>query len=104
MATKSQDTEWLTREQIASVVDQMSASDLIGASGEDQKLSNAQRAGLAFDAAAARVGLSNGVPATQHIRARDFLFLAEAIGEVMGPGSPKADDGEDLQPSADTGE
>lgn len=98
------DIDWLTREQIADVVDKMSASDLIGASTEDGKLSNAQRAGLAFDSAAARLGVSNGTPATDHIKASDFLYLAEVIGEVMGPGSPKADATQDSQPSAATGE
>lgn len=91
MATK--ETEWLTREQIAEVVEAMSARDLIDASAGD--ISNGERAGMAFDSAAKRLGLANGKPATASVKASDFLYLSQQMNEVMGVDSPKSEGGED---------
>lgn len=92
--------EWLDRATIDKVVEGMSTADLIEASGETI---SAKQAGVAFNAAAKRQGISNGTPATQSVRARDFLYLAEKMGEIMGPDSPKSDDTEDSPDSADSG-
>lgn len=102
MATKTEH-KWMSRDEIKALVDKMSAGDLMVASSDDQKLSNAQRAGMAFDSVAAREGVSNGTPATHSVRASDFLYLAELMGEVTAPGNPKADDTQDLLTSAATG-
>jgi hypothetical protein len=81
--------DWLTREQIDEVVANLSAADLIEGTSNGQK--DAQVAGSAFNSAAARMELSNGTPATQHVRAADFGYLAERIGEAINVDSPKSD-------------
>ena len=87
-APKADVPEWLTRAQIDSVIESMSASDLIDAMGDGLKQSSAKMAGTAFNAAAARIGLSNGTPATDHIRMSDFPYMAGAIGEVVNIENP----------------
>ena len=52
-------------------------------------------AGAAFDSAAARMGISNGTPATEHVRAADFQYLATQLGEVLDVDSPLSE--EDLK-------
>lgn len=79
--------DWLTREQIDSVLDTLSAADLIEATGDGNR-AGAKVAGAAFDSAAARAGLSNGTPASQHVRASDFKYLAERLAEVIDVDSP----------------
>ena len=95
------ETKWLTREQIDEVIAGMSARDLIDASAGD--ISNGERAGMAFDSAAKRLGLSNGTPATASVKASDFLYLGQMMNEVMGNDSPKSQGGEDSPDSAATG-
>ena len=97
------DSEWLTREQIDEVLSALSAADLIEGVG-DGKHSEARLAGIAFDAAAARVGVSNGSPATQHIRAGDFKYLATRISEVVNVDSPLSESTSALLDSPDDGE
>ena len=93
---------WLTREQIDEVVAGMSAADLITATGEGRK--DAAVAGAAFDAAAARMGLSNGTPATESVHAYDFQYLATAIGEAINVDSPLSEATSDSPGFADAGE
>ena len=81
--------DWLTREQIDEVVSNLSAADLIEGTSNGKK--DAEVAGTAFDSAANRMELSNGTPATQHVRAADFAYLAERIGEAINVDSPKSD-------------
>ena len=81
-------TEWLSREQIDSVIDGMSAADLIDALGDGEKVNGSKMAGDAFNAAAARLGMSNGTPATEHVSMKDFAYLAAAIGEAVNTESP----------------
>lgn len=80
--------QWLTTEQIDQVIAAMSAADLIAAMGNGEKLEGAAMAGAAFDNAAARIGLSNGTPATQHVSMKDFAYLAQRIGEAVNVDSP----------------
>lgn len=82
------DDQWLTREQIDSVIESMSASDLIDALGDGKTVQGPKMAGDAFNAAAARLGFSNGTPATEHVRVGDFSYLAGRIGEVVNSDSP----------------
>jgi hypothetical protein len=89
------DVEWLTREQIDQVIEGMSASDLITAMGDGEKLKGPQMAGAAFDSAAARLGLSNGTPATQHVRMADFAYMAGEITKAVNIESPLSPGQED---------
>lgn len=78
--------EWLTREQIDQVIEQMSAGDLI-----KSMESGSEGVGMpirAFDSAAARLGISNGKPASDSVRMQDFKYLADAIGEAVNIDSP----------------
>lgn len=79
---------WLTREAIDHVIAGMSAADLIDAMGDEDRIKGTKMAGAAFDAAAARLGLSNGSPATQHIRVSDFQYMAETFGKAVNIESP----------------
>lgn len=83
------DEQWLSRAQIDEVIAGLSAADLIEGTSNGRK--DAAVAGAAFDSAAARLSLSNGTPATQHVRAADFSYLAERIGEAINVDSPKSD-------------
>lgn len=80
--------QWLSREQIDQVIAGMSAADLIAAMGDGEKLQGPAMAGQAFDSAAARLGVSNGTPATQHIRMADFAYMAGAITKAVNIESP----------------
>lgn len=80
---------FLTREEIDQVIAGMSASDLIEAMGEDEtRVKGTKMMGAAFDSAAARLGLSNGSPATQHVKLQDFKYLAETLGKAVNIESP----------------
>lgn len=94
-------SEWLTKDQIDQVIDSLSAADLIEGTADGRK--DAQVAGAAFDSAAARMGLSNGTPATEHIRAADFGYMAERLGEAINVDSPKSDTDSIPSDSPDSG-
>lgn len=83
------DVQWLSRAQIDEVIAGLSAADLIEATSDGRK--DAQVAGAAFDSAAKRMELSNGTPATEHVRAADFSYLASAIGAALDVDSPKSE-------------
>ena len=95
--------DWLTREQIDSVLDGLSAADLILATGDGSR-QGAAVAGAAFDSAAARMGVSNGTPASQHVRAADFTYLATKMGEVINVDSPLSDATSDSLASVEPGD
>ena len=86
--------DWLTREQIDSVIESMSAGDLVKALSEHGD-GNAQMPVAAFDAAAARTGVSNGSAASDHVRASDLRYLGERIGEAVNVDSPLSKGQED---------
>ena len=105
MAAKKAQAQWLTREDVDSVIDAMSAADLIDALGDrDTANPGPKMAGDAFDAAAARIGMSNGTPAMANVRMRDFQYLANRISEAMSTAGPLSEGPTDLQDSATTGE
>jgi len=87
--------EWLTREQIDSIVAGISADDLIESgltdAGED-KGKAVKAARNAFNLAAETMGLSNGTPASKHIRVTDLKYWTEAISAAVNVDSPKAED------------
>lgn len=82
------DTPWLTREQIDQVIEKMSAADLIAGMGDGDTIKGPKMAGDAFNAAAARTGVSNGSPATEHVRMGDFAYMAKAITKAVNIESP----------------
>lgn len=92
---------WLSRDQIDEVLENLSADDLLKATAGGK---GSEVAGLAFNLGAARLGLSNGTPATQHVRAGDFRYLAEKLGEVINVDSPLSEETSSLLDSADPGE
>jgi hypothetical protein len=96
--------KWLNREQIDEVIDNLSAADLIEhmVEGSDAR-SSVRFAGEAFDAAAKRIGMSNGTAATEHVRVSDFKYLAQRIGEAVNLGSPLSRAPGDSPDSANTG-
>lgn len=79
--------DWLTREQIDKIIEGMSAGDLVKALGQYPD-GSVQMPIAAFDLAAERMGLSNGSPASDHIRMSEFKYLGEAIGEAVNVDSP----------------
>lgn len=85
--------EWLTREQIDQVVEAISAEDLIESGIADAGKDNGKAvkaAKEAFNSAAAFIGVSNGTPASRHIRPADLTYWTSAISAAVNVGSPKA--------------
>lgn len=88
MASKGATPQWLTREQIDSVIQGMSAGDLVEAMGDGDKMAGPKMPVKAFDIAAARLGVSNGTTASAMVRLVDFKYLAKAIAEAVSIESP----------------
>ncbi len=79
----------LSRPEIDSVIESMSAADLVDAMAKyPTEAESLQMAILAFDTAAERAGLSNGTPASQHVRMADLKYLGEQIKEAINVDSP----------------
>jgi hypothetical protein len=97
--------QWLTREQIDRVIEGLSADDLIesGMAGETDQTKAIGAAARAFNAAAARLGISNGTTATAVMRATDLRYFAEALKAYMDIDAPKLKPLEDSPDSAVTG-
>jgi len=78
---------WLSRKQIDDVIAAMSAGDLIAAlaiyPGDSVQMPIA-----AFDKAAERAGLSNGTPASDHVRMSDLKYLGNVLREAVNVESP----------------
>lgn len=102
MVKAEKQAEWLTRADIDSVLDQLSADDVIEGLAED--VPSVKLPMMIFNRAAARLGVSNGTPASQHIRVADLQYMSKAVGEATSLNSPKFDGTPDSQDSADTGE
>jgi hypothetical protein len=94
MAKGTTSVEWLTREQIDSVIEQISAGDLIEAMGDSANPPGHKVAAAVFNAVGERAGLANGVAASHRVRLADFQYLAQQIGEAVNISSPKSEDGE----------
>lgn len=92
----------LTREQIEFVLEHMTGADVIDHVGDGT--AGTKIAGLAFDSAAARLGVSNGTRAMELVALGDLNFLVAKLQEVMSLDSPKSDQAEPSQDSASTGE
>lgn len=84
--------QWLSHEDIDKIVAAISADDLIEsglteAEGDPTKGLKAGKA--AFNSAAEFIGMSNGSPASRHIRASDVTYWTEAISAGINVNSPK---------------
>lgn len=96
--------DWLTRQQIDQVLEQLSADDLIEASdlgaGKPAKVG-----GLAFHLAATRVlgPLPEPERWTARVRAADFKYLSTTMGDAVNIGSPLSPDTSELLDSPDSG-
>lgn len=98
--------EWLTREQVDQVVESLSANDLIesGLAGNQDQAESVKAAAVAFNMAAKRIGLANGTLATEHMRAVDLAYFAQALKAYMDIDSPKSETLEGSPASATSGE
>jgi len=85
-APKSSD--WLSREDIDNVIDNLSGADLIEGLADGANKTDAKISTVAFDTAAARLKISNGSPASQHVRASDYRYLTKRVSEVIAADSP----------------
>ena len=94
--------QWLSRADIDSVLDQLSADDVIESLAED--VPPVKLPMLIFNRAAARQGVSNGTPASQHIRIADMRYMTAEVGKATSLNNPKSEDTDPSQDSADTGE
>jgi hypothetical protein len=94
--------EWLSRQEIDQIADNISADDLIeGMDGTGtQQQQGTRMVRTAFNGAGARLGIEQ---ATTRVRASDFKYLADRIGEVVNIDSPLSESTEALLVSADTG-
>ena len=92
---------WLTREDIDKAIANLSADDLIesGLAGNQDASESVKAGARAFNLAAARIGLSNGTPATQHMHATDLGYFAEALKSAMDIDGPKSEDSDESQTS-----
>ena len=98
MATKQQ---WLTREQIDAVLEQLSADDLVKAYPADPD--NPLKLPVAmFDNAAQRAG--HGEKAIARVRLNDLNYLTQKLGEVVNVDSPLSAETSSSLDSANTGE
>jgi len=86
MVAKTDD--WLSREDIDRVIDNLSGADLIEGLADGANKTDAKISTVAFDTAAARLKVSNGSPASQHVRAKDYRYLTRRVSEVIAEDSP----------------
>ena len=91
-------TEWMSREQIDEVLNNLSAADLIEAVDE---ASDTRKATGAFNAAATRMGIEQ---ALTRVRANDFKYLASRMNEVVNIDSPLSAETSESLASVNTGE
>jgi len=82
------DVDWLSREDIDRVIDSLSGADLIEGLADGANKTDAKISTVAFDTAAARLKVSNGSPASQHVKARDHRYMVNKIKGVLTEDSP----------------
>ena len=92
--------DWLTREQIDSVLTELSADDLVQAYPADPV--NPLKLPMAvFNNAASRHGIDNAI---QRVRLADLNYLAGKIGEAVNVDSPLSEGTSALLDSPEPGE
>lgn len=96
---------FLTRDQVDSILDAMTARDIFGAipGGRDpsQALKGGEIAGETFERAAERQG--HGLLALDRVRPGDAIYLAQRLGEVFNQDAPKDGSTEPSPDSSDIG-
>lgn len=93
----------LTREELAQIIDGMTARDIFAAAPSGEGVSSgSETAAKAFESAAERQGFGSG--ALDRVGAADAIYLAGAIGEALNMGGPKADDTEESPTSPASGD
>lgn len=97
---------FLTRDQIDSILDAMTARDIFaaipGTKDAREVLKGGEIAGQAFESAAERQG--HGALTLDRVRPADAIYLAQRLGEVFASDSPKDGATEDLPDSSGIGE
>ena len=93
---------FLTREQIDQVIGGLSAGDLIEAMGDSDTIRGTRMIGVAFDSAAARLGISNGVSGVNLVHVSDFKYMAEKLSGAVNIDSPLSEGQEHSPTSAAT--
>lgn len=88
---------FLTRQQIDQVIGGLSAGDLIEAMGDSDTIKGTRMIGIAFDSAAARLGISNGVSGTHLVSVSDFKYMAEKLRDAVNIDSPLSE-GQEASP------
>jgi len=90
MATKQSGANFLSREQIDTILEGMTARDIFAAMPDStEKVNGSKVASIAFESAAERQG--HGAGALDRVKPLDGMYLASAIGELLSVDSPKAD-------------
>ena len=89
MATKQSGNNFLSREEIDSILQGMTARDLFSAMPSQGEVSGAETAGKTFESAAERQGYGAG--ALDRVKISDAAYLSEELGGVLSADSPKAD-------------
>lgn len=93
----------LTRADLDSIIDGMSARDVFRASGgSDDPDTGNQKAEQIFDLSAERQGW--GKMALDRVVLGDVTYLGTLLGEALNVGGPKADSTNQSPTSADTGD
>ena len=94
MATKQSGPNFLSREEIDSILQGMTARDLFAAmpSASGLEQAPAETAGRTFELAAERQGYGAG--ALDRVKIGDAVYLSTELGGVMSADSPKAEDTE----------
>lgn len=100
--SKAVKVSFLTREQIDQVIAGLSAGDLIAAMGDSDTIKGTRMIGIAFDSAAERLGMSNGVSGVNMVHVSDFKYMAESLSKAVNIDSPLSEGQKDSQPSAAT--
>lgn len=88
MAAKKKPQVWFTREQIDEVIAGLSAGDLIEAMGDSDTIKGTRMIGIAFDSAAERLGMSNGVSGVQMVHVADFKYMADGLSKAVNVEGP----------------
>lgn len=99
---KTAEKQWLSRDDIDSILDNLTADDVI--EGLAEEVPSVKLPMVIFNRAAARQGASNGTPASQHVKIADMRYMTEAVGKATSVSDPKSQSTSISQDSADTGE
>lgn len=96
---------WLTAAQIDDIIANASADDIIEAMARyDAAEHSLQMMREIFDRSAERMGMTNGVTASQMVPATAFREFTQKLGNLVSADNPLPEATEDSPSSADDGE